>query len=77
MIRNWMEHMMDAGNKATSVNRRLSALKTVLSVCFSQDIMWKSDPAHSLKGLKKSKPLPQFLKESEMDELLDRQNVGR
>ena len=30
-----------------------------------------SDPAHGLTGPKKIKPLPQFVKESEMDELLN------
>lgn len=62
MIRNWMEHMIDAGNKATSVNRRLSALKMFYRFALVRHYV-KSDPAHSLKGPKESKPLPQFLKE--------------
>ena len=28
VVRDWMEHMMDAGNAATSVNRRLSAVRS-------------------------------------------------
>ena len=75
MIRNWMEHMIDAGNKATSVNRRLSALKMFYRFALVRHYV-KSDPAHSLKGPKESKPLPQFLKENEMDELLDRKTWG-
>ena len=75
MIRNWMEHMIDAGNKATSVNRRLSALKMFYRFALVRHYV-ESDPAHSLKGPKESKPLPQFLKENEMDELLDRKMWG-
>ena len=67
MIRNWMEHMIDAGNKATSVNRRLSALKMFYRFALVRHYV-KSDPAHSLKGPKESKPLHQFLKENEMGE---------
>ena len=63
MIRNWMEHMIDAGNKATSVNRRLSALKMFYRFALVRHYV-ESDPAHNLKGPKESKPLPQFLKEN-------------
>ena len=75
MIRNWMEHMIDVGNKATSVNRRLSALKMFYRFALVRHYV-ESDPAHSLKGPKESRPLPQFLKENEMDELLDRKMWG-
>ena len=75
MIRNWMEHMIDVGNKATSVNRRLSALKMFYRFALVRHYV-ESDPAHNLKGPKESKPLPQFLKENEMDELLDRKMWG-
>lgn len=75
MIRNWMEHMIDAGNRATSVNRRLSALKMFYRFALVRHYV-ESDPAHSLKGPKESRPLPQFLKENEMDELLDRKMWG-
>jgi integrase/recombinase XerC len=36
----------------------------------------EKDPAHALAGLKKSKPLPQFLREGEMDRLLDGMEWG-
>lgn len=38
MIRNWMEHMIDAGNKATSVKSPVECFENVLSVCFSQTL---------------------------------------
>ena len=33
--------------------------------------MVEKDPAHFVMGPKKPKPLPQFVRENEMDELLD------
>jgi integrase/recombinase XerC len=70
VIRDWMESMMDKGNTATSINRRLSALRSLYRFALSRSLVDK-DPAHGIKSPKKSKPLPQFLKESEMNELLD------
>lgn len=70
VIRDWMESMMDKGNNATSINRRLSALRSLYRFALSRHILAK-DPSHCIKGPKKSMPLPQFLKESEMDRLLD------
>src|SRR5574344_58719 len=70
VIRDWMECMMDEGNTATSINRRLSALRSSYRFALSHHLVEK-DPAHSLTGPKKNKPLPYFLKEREMDVLLD------
>lgn len=75
IIRDWMESMMDRGNSAVSVNRRLSALRSFYRFALSRDLV-TSDPAHVIRGPKAVKPLPQFVKESEMDELLDRQAWG-
>ena len=71
IIRGWMESMMDKGNNATSINRRLSALRSFYRFALSRDLVEK-DPSMMVKGPKKSKPLPQFLKESEMNRLLDK-----
>lgn len=70
VVRNWMEYMMDRGNSASSVNRRLSALRSFYRFALRRKLIDK-DPVHGLQGPKKQKPLPQFLKESEMDRLLD------
>lgn len=70
IIRDWMESMMDKGNTATSINRRLSALRSLYRFALSHHLVEK-DPAHKLNGPKKEKPLPYFLKEREMDQLLD------
>lgn len=69
VIRSWMESMMDKGNTATSINRRLSAVRSLYRFALSRGIV-ERDPAHGLKGPKGKKLLPQYLRESEMDRLL-------
>lgn len=70
VIRDWMEHMMDKGNNATSINRRLSALRSFYRFALARGMVQR-DPAHGVTGPKKAKVLPQFVKEKEMDQLLD------
>lgn len=70
VIRDWMESMMDKGNDATSINRRLSALRSFYRFALARKLVDK-DPVHGVTGPKKGRPLPQFLKENEMDRLLD------
>ena len=70
IVRRWMEYMMDKGNAASSVNRRLSALRSFYRYTLRRNLVVK-DPVHGIQGPKKKRPLPQFLKESEMDQLLD------
>ena len=70
VIRGWMESMMDKGNRATSVNRRLSALRSFYRYALAYQKVAR-DPSRMIKGPKKAKPLPQFLKEEEMNRLLD------
>lgn len=70
VIRDWMEDMMDKGNRATSINRRLSALRSFFRFALARRMV-ERDPSRLIKGPKKSKPLPQFVKEDEMNRLLD------
>ena len=70
IIRDWMENMMDKRNNATSINRRLSALRSFYRFALARKLVDK-DPVHGVTGPKKGRPLPQFLKENEMDRLLD------
>ena len=70
LIRDWMENMMDSGHAATSVNRRLSALRSLFRFALSRHLVEK-DPAHVIVGPKNSKPLPAFVREQDMNRLLD------
>ena len=70
VVRGWMEHMMDGGNTASTVNRRLSALRSLYRFALVRNMVTRN-PAHIVKGPKKAKLLPQFVRESDMDRLLD------
>lgn len=70
IIRAWMESMMDKGHTATSVCRRLSAVRSLYRFAMSRGLV-KKDPAYNIRGPKKSRPLPQFFKEQEMTQLID------
>lgn len=70
LIRDWMESLMDKGNSASTINKNLSALRSFYRFALRRGLV-KKDPAHAVTGPKKSKPLPQFLREGEMDRLLD------
>lgn len=70
IIRNWMEEMMDKGNRATSINRRLSALRSFYKYALARGQI-SVDPTRAIRGPKAEKVLPQFVREREMDKLLD------
>ncbi len=70
VVRNWMVSMMDAGSAATSVNRRLSSLRSFFRFLLKRGMVG-FDPVRGVQGPKKKKPLPVFVRESDMDRLLD------
>lgn len=72
VIRRWMESLMDRGNNASTVNTGLSALRSFYRFALARKLV-ERDPAHSITGPKKRKPLPQFMREDEMDKLLDKE----
>ena len=61
-VRNWSMEMMEAGQKETSVNRRLSALRSFYRYLLRKGVVAVS-PMQTVKGPKKKKPLPMFLRE--------------
>lgn len=75
VVRNWMMTLMDGGMKATSVNRKLSALRSFYRYLLRKELIAAS-PMQTVRGPKKKKPLPFFLREEEMDRLLDDTDFG-
>lgn len=75
IIRDWMESMMDKGCSATTIQRRLSALRSFYRFGLTRGYVAKN-PARGIVGPKRSRPLPQFLRETEIDRLLDDVPVG-
>lgn len=74
IIRDWMESMMDKGDMASTVNNCLSAVRSFFRFALSRRLVSR-DPAHNIKGPKKQKPLPQFVREAEMDRLIDQDGM--
>ncbi len=70
VVRDWVEHMMEQGLKATSVCLKLSAVKSFYRYALRKKVI-KKDPAHGVTGPKKQKVLPAFLKEAEAEMLFD------
>lgn len=75
IVRDWMEYMLEQGNRATSVARRLSALKTYYRYLLARGYV-EHDPAHIVYRPKTDRPLPQFVREEQMDQLLDHTEWG-
>ncbi|MGL4852782.1 MAG: tyrosine-type recombinase/integrase [Phocaeicola sp.] len=71
LVRDWMMSLMDLGYTATSVNRKLSALRSFYRYLLREKHVLVN-PVTKVVGPKKKKPLPVFLKEEEMDRLLDK-----
>lgn len=70
IVRGWILEMMDAGIAETSVNRKLSTLRAFYKYLLRKGVI-SVDPMLVVKGPKRKKPLPAFVKESDMDRLLD------
>lgn len=75
LVRNWMMTLMNDGMKATSVNRKLSALRSFYRYLLRKEVI-KVSPMQTVRGPKKKKPLPSFLREEEMNRLLDDTDFG-
>lgn len=68
-IRSWIAHLMDQKRKATTVNRKLSSLKSFYKYLQYKKVITRN-PAGTIKGPAKKKPLPVFLREEEMERIL-------
>ena len=69
VIRDWMEQLMDKGERAATVNGKLSAVRSFYRYALRKNLI-ERDPAHSVTGPKKEKQLPKFIREKDMDRLL-------
>ena len=70
LIRGWAVSLMEGGCKATSVNRKLSALRTFYKYLLKKGEINVS-PMQNVSGPKRKKPLPQYVREADMERLLD------
>ena len=75
LIREWIVSLMDKGYASTSVNRKLSSLRSFYKFLLKKKVVLV-DPLRKITGPKNKKPLPSFLKENEMNRLLDDTDFG-
>ena len=75
LIREWIVSLMDKGYASTSVNRKLSSLRSFYKLLLKKKVVLV-DTLRKITGPKNKKPLPSFLKENEMNRLLDDTDFG-
>ena len=76
VVRSWVLKLMDEGYEAASVNRKLSSLRSFYRYLLRKKMV-AADPTHQkVAGLKRKKPLPVFVREADMDRLLDAADLG-
>lgn len=76
LIRQWEILLMEKGYTSTSVNRKLSTLRSFYRFLLIRGKVEK-DPVRKVTGPKNKKPLPSFLKEEEMNQLIDETDFGQ
>lgn len=74
-VREWVVSLMDGGNSPGSVNRKLSSLRSFYKYLLKQGEVTK-DPLRKITGPKRKKNLPAFIRENDMDRLLDETDFG-
>ena len=70
IIRQWMVELMEMKYAATSVNRKLSTLRSFYKFLLLRGLLVQ-DPMRKVKGPKRKKSLPVFVKEQDMDRILN------
>ena len=70
LVRSWIVSLMDEKISPVSVNRKLSSLKSFFKFLMKRGIV-SANPLRLVSGPKTKKPLPYFIKDSELEALLD------
>nr|WP_319398664.1 tyrosine-type recombinase/integrase [uncultured Carboxylicivirga sp.] len=75
IIRQWMIDMLNEGVTARTVTRKISTLKVLFRFLIREEVL-ESNPTDKVTTPKIPKRLPVFVKETEMDLLLDHVDFG-
>lgn len=75
VVRQWVVSMMEKGCQPSTVNRKLSSLRSFYRFLRIRGIT-SASPAAGVHGPKGRKPLPNFVREADMDRLLDDTSLG-
>ncbi len=74
-IRSWVIHLMESGQSARTVNRKISTLKSFYKFLMREQHIQKN-PMDKVLSPKLSKKLPSFVEADKMDLLLDEYDFG-
>ena len=69
LVRGWAMELVGSGMKSSSVNRKLSSLRTYYKYLLKKGAIAVS-PVQNVSGPKRAKPLPQFVREMDMERML-------
>lgn len=75
LVREWIASLMDKGCASTTINRKLSSVRAYYRFLLRKGEV-AVDPLQKITGPKKKKRLPTFLRENEMNRLLDDVDFG-
>ena len=75
LVREWIASLMGKGLASNTINRKLSSVRTYYKFLLRRGKV-AVDPLRKVTGPKKKKPLPVFLREGEMNRLLDDMDFG-
>lgn len=73
IVRKWIVYLMKQSYSSAAINRKLSTLQSCFKFLIRQGVIEKN-PIRLLVGPKKSKSLPYFVKEKDMNNLLDEES---
>lgn len=76
IVRGWLVSLMENGASTTSANRKLSTLKSFFRYLQKMGEV-DANPLRLVVGPKNKKPLPVFVRDSEMEELLQEENFEK
>lgn len=71
VVRDWIADSLDGGNSPATINGKLSSLRSFYKFALKKGLV-EHDPMRTIEGLKTRRPLPNFVREDDMDRLLDR-----
>lgn len=74
-VRGWIAYLMSVNLSSTTVNRKLSSLKSFFKFLVRQQVVL-TNPIRLMTGPKNKKPLPYFIRENEVAQILDGDQFG-
>ncbi|MBR3884468.1 MAG: tyrosine-type recombinase/integrase [Bacteroidaceae bacterium] len=75
LVRGWVSSLIDEGGSPNSVNRKLSTLRTFYDFLRNENVV-EQNPLQGLNGPKRRSVLPVFLKDGEVNSVIDSQRYS-